>query len=211
MIVDADNPLALPRNCPNAGTKSPLDSPCRYSSGSTSAIFAVLRAHAGRIAEENRCRSPVSGSTRLSLTRGARHFHRASAGEHVARPMAAVAHHQPMPLRPNIGEPGDLRVDLRLRGLGQHPPRPFAHELVKHRRRSSRTIAVSRIRNYSEHRLVPSRPAFAAPLLAWNLPSVTREGTPLPKPIHRFQALLCGVEHRILIVSAAMTADHSLK
>src|SRR5258705_13559445 len=27
--------------------------------------------------------------------------------------------------------------------------------------------------------------------LAWNLSSVTREGTPHPKPIHRFQALLC--------------------
>src|SRR6185436_16717699 len=26
--------------------------------------------------------------------------------------------------------------------------------------------------------------------LAWNLSSVTREGTPHPKPIHRFQALL---------------------
>src|SRR4051812_42523886 len=26
--------------------------------------------------------------------------------------------------------------------------------------------------------------------LAWNLHSVTREGTPLPRPIHRFQALL---------------------
>src|SRR6185369_13435367 len=26
--------------------------------------------------------------------------------------------------------------------------------------------------------------------LAWNLQSVTREGTPHPKPIHRFQALL---------------------
>src|SRR3954454_17326785 len=26
--------------------------------------------------------------------------------------------------------------------------------------------------------------------LAWNLSSVTREGTPLPEPIHRFQALL---------------------
>src|SRR6187200_183293 len=28
--------------------------------------------------------------------------------------------------------------------------------------------------------------------LAWNLSSVTREGTPHPKPIHRFQALLNG-------------------
>jgi hypothetical protein len=34
-------------------------------------IFGVFRAHCGRIAEENRRRSPVPGSTPLSLTRGA--------------------------------------------------------------------------------------------------------------------------------------------
>jgi hypothetical protein len=31
-------------------------------------IFGVLRHHGGTIAEENRFRSPVSGSVRLSLT-----------------------------------------------------------------------------------------------------------------------------------------------
>jgi hypothetical protein len=31
-------------------------------------IFAVFRAHGGKIAEANRFRSPVSGSTRLSFT-----------------------------------------------------------------------------------------------------------------------------------------------
>ncbi len=71
MITAADSPAEEPRNWPSAGTKSPLDSPCRYSSGSTSVIFGVFRAQAGKIAEENRCRSPVTGSVRLSLTRGA--------------------------------------------------------------------------------------------------------------------------------------------
>ena len=71
MITAADSPAAEPRNWPRAGTKSPLDSPCRYSSGSTSVTFGVLRAHRGKIAEENRIRSPVAGSVRLSLTRGA--------------------------------------------------------------------------------------------------------------------------------------------
>jgi hypothetical protein len=71
VIVEADRPLALPRNCPSAGPKSFDESPCRYSSGSTCSICGVLRAHGGRIADENRCRSPVSGSTRLSLIRGA--------------------------------------------------------------------------------------------------------------------------------------------
>src|SRR3954449_534225 len=67
VIVEADSPLALPRNCPRAGTKSPDESPCRYSSGSTSPIFGVLRAHGGKIDEQNRCRSPVSGATRLAF------------------------------------------------------------------------------------------------------------------------------------------------
>jgi hypothetical protein len=34
-------------------------------------IFGVVRAQAGKIAGENRFRSPVSGPVRLSLTRGA--------------------------------------------------------------------------------------------------------------------------------------------
>ena len=33
-------------------------------------IFGVFRAHGGKIAEENRSRSPVAASMRLSLTRG---------------------------------------------------------------------------------------------------------------------------------------------
>ena len=70
MITAGDNPAELPRNWPSAGTKFPLDNPCKYSSGSTSVIFGVFRAHGGKIAEENRCRWPVTGSVRLSLTRG---------------------------------------------------------------------------------------------------------------------------------------------
>jgi hypothetical protein len=49
----------LPRNCSNAGPKSRLDIRCRYSNGSTSAIFGDFRAHAARILDEKRCRSPV--------------------------------------------------------------------------------------------------------------------------------------------------------
>lgn len=40
-------------------------------SGSTSVIFGDLRHQGGRIAEENRLRSPVVSSTRLSFTLGA--------------------------------------------------------------------------------------------------------------------------------------------
>lgn len=43
-----------------------------YGSGSTSSLICGdLRAHAGRIAKENCCRSTVSGSTRLPLIRDA--------------------------------------------------------------------------------------------------------------------------------------------
>ena len=71
VITGDDKPALEPRNWPSAGTKSPEDSPCRYSSGNTSLICGVLRAHGGKIAEENRIRSPVAGSVRLSFTRGA--------------------------------------------------------------------------------------------------------------------------------------------
>src|SRR6185312_14675051 len=79
-------------------------------------------------------------------------------------------HHQPMTLLvTNVSELGDVRLDLRPQGLGQHPPRTLSDDLVDYRRRSrprrTRTIAVSRIRNYSEHRVVPSRPALSAPVL----------------------------------------------
>src|SRR6185312_800388 len=75
-------------------------------------------------------------------------------------------HHQPMTLLvTNVSELGDVRLDLRPQGLGQHPPRTLSDDLVDYRRRSrprrTRTIAVSRIRNYSEHRVVPSRPALS--------------------------------------------------
>jgi hypothetical protein len=70
VITAGDRPAEEPRNWPSAGTKSPDDRPCKYSRGSTSVIFGVLRHHGGRIAEENRRRSPVTGSVRLSLTRG---------------------------------------------------------------------------------------------------------------------------------------------
>jgi hypothetical protein len=51
VIVEADRPLAEPRNCPSAGTKSPLESPCRYSSGRRSpSVRAPSRRAAVRIA-----------------------------------------------------------------------------------------------------------------------------------------------------------------
>jgi len=71
VITEADRPAPVPRNWPSAGAKSPEDRPCKYSNGSTAVTCGVLRAHGGKIAEENRARSPLAGSVRLSLTRGA--------------------------------------------------------------------------------------------------------------------------------------------
>src|SRR4029453_1737063 len=68
----ADSPAAEPKNASSAGTKSPVDSPCRYSSGSTSATLGLLRHQGGKITERNRTPSPLTGSTRRSLIRGAR-------------------------------------------------------------------------------------------------------------------------------------------
>ena len=69
-MTGPDRPADEPRNWPRAGTKSPDDRPCKYSSGSTSVTLGVLRAQAGRIAELNRFRSPVTASVCLSLSRG---------------------------------------------------------------------------------------------------------------------------------------------
>ena len=108
--------------------------------------------------------------------------------------MVAVAHHQATPvLVALVGESGAVGVHFGPQRLGQHPPRALPDEFVDQRRPggcSSRgTIAVGGIRNYSEHgSYLPDQRYRAG--LAWNLHSVTREGTPLPEPIHRFQALL---------------------
>ena len=48
VIVAADSPASEPRNCSNAGAKSELDRPCRYSSGNTSATRGDFRDHAGK-------------------------------------------------------------------------------------------------------------------------------------------------------------------
>src|ERR1700750_2732440 len=161
-IAAADSPAPVPGNGSRAGAKSPLDSPCRYNSGSTSAICGDLRAHAGKIADENRCRSPVSGSTRLSLTRGARTvtpalwnrevWCRTRGGQHLAFAVIPVAHHQPIPvLVDQVGEPLDVGGDLRPQGGREHLPGSVANNLIQ--QRTTRIALIGRIRvvNYREH------------------------------------------------------------
>jgi hypothetical protein len=94
-----------------------------------------LRHHGGRIAEANRARSPVSGSTRRSLTRRRGHLHRSGAGKHLAGLVGAVAHHQPEALGAALGgEPGNIGVDLGLQGFGEHPTGTFSDDVVDQRR-----------------------------------------------------------------------------
>jgi hypothetical protein len=54
VIAEADSPAPLPKNRSRAGPKSLVESPCRYSSGNTSATLGDLRDQTGKIAEENR-------------------------------------------------------------------------------------------------------------------------------------------------------------
>ena len=49
LITGADSPAVEPRNCPSAGTKSPVERPCRYSSGNTSVIFGVFLGEFARV------------------------------------------------------------------------------------------------------------------------------------------------------------------
>jgi hypothetical protein len=56
VITDAESPFADPKNSDNAGTKSPVDMPCKYINGSASTTFGDLRDHGGTSALENRAR-----------------------------------------------------------------------------------------------------------------------------------------------------------
>jgi hypothetical protein len=49
-MVEADSPALDPKNSASAGAKSPVDSPCSYSSGSTSVTLGERRTQRGRIA-----------------------------------------------------------------------------------------------------------------------------------------------------------------
>jgi hypothetical protein len=119
---------------------------------------------------------------------------RAGRGEDLAGLVRAVAHHQPASVGVALaGEPGDVVVDLRRQGLGEHPAGTLADELVDQRRtiRSAGIIRVASSRNYGEHG--PYLPdSVAAPVL---LESLKITGRVRPDVvIHRFQH--CSVSRR---------------
>src|SRR5262249_36503136 len=123
------------------------------------------------------------------------HLHRTGTGGHVPRLVIAVAHHQPAAVLVTlVDEPGAVGIDLGPQRLGQHPPGTLAHDPIDYKRRPERhhrgrTLTVGIIRVCREHEpYLPDQRCRSG--LAWSLNSVTREGTLLPSPIHRFQALL---------------------
>jgi hypothetical protein len=159
VITGPESPAELPRNWPSAGTKSPLESPCRYSSGSTSLIFGVLRHHGGKIAEENLARCPVSGSTRRSLTRGAVTSTAPAEVSTLPGLVRTVAHDQPAAVLVALVDVArDVVLDLGLQRLGQRPSGTLADQLVDQRRRAvpAGVISVASSRNYGEHGSYPS-------------------------------------------------------
>jgi len=69
--------------------------------------------------------------------------------------VVAVAHDQAVAVLVTlVGERGDVGVHLGLEGLGQHPPRALADDLVDQRWRAGRravAVAVVGVRDYGEH------------------------------------------------------------
>src|SRR5215211_9385616 len=115
VITDGDSPAELPKNSVNAGVKSPVDSPCRYSSGSTSATLGLLRHHGGTIELLNVALAPVSGSTRAVIDSRRSDLHRARHRGDRARSSMTVTGHQPVTVLITFAQPlGDVGVGLGL-------------------------------------------------------------------------------------------------
>ena len=109
--------LGVPRNCPSAGTKSPDESPCRYSSGSTSLDLRGL----ARPRRQDRRREPLplTGFRVDTLVVDPRRVHRPPRPRRWSPPrlVVAVAHHQPPPV---------LVATRRRTGRSRRRPRPAA-------------------------------------------------------------------------------------
>jgi hypothetical protein len=104
-----------------------------------------LRHHGGRIFEENRIRSPVASSTRLSFTRGAV----TSTGPAAVVTVMAVADHQSAPGHVRLGSQLSYApVDFGLQCGRKHPARALADDLVDQGAGLGRTVGV----HYAEHR-----------------------------------------------------------
>jgi hypothetical protein len=131
-MVEADSPAPDPKNSANAGAKSPVDSPCRYSSSQHLGDLRRAAHPAGQDRADvlhsltgGRVGAPVIHPRAADLDRpGA---HRQGPGWGVA-----VADHQPpAALVDLVGVGGQVGVHLRFQGLGQHPAGALAGQLVQ--------------------------------------------------------------------------------
>jgi hypothetical protein len=112
-----------------------------------------LRAHGGKITEENRDRAPVTSSVRLSLTRGALTW---TAPEDVSTSRGAAD-----PLRTTSRRPtastwsawASTYAATSAQRRRQHPPRTITHDLIEHRptRRAVDSTPLL-LGDYREHR-----------------------------------------------------------
>src|SRR5690606_6793536 len=126
------SPAAEPKNSSRAGTKSPVDMPCRYSSGSTSVTFGLLRHHGATMAERNRWRPPEAGVDATVVHPGRLDLDGTRRRGDGARLGMPVADHQPSPLLVALVDEGShVGVDLSLQRGGQHPAGPLPHDLVQ--------------------------------------------------------------------------------
>jgi len=157
VIEAADSPAPEPKNCSSAAPKSPVESPCRYSRGSTSAICGDLRAQKPL---------PLTGIGVHTAVVDPRcgHRHRPSRGQDVPLAVATVAHHQAPAVIVNlINKLFHVRCNLGLQRRSQHLPSTIADDPIK-QRSTCTSVVVGRLRiiNYREHgRTFPNQRANA--------------------------------------------------
>lgn len=129
------------------GAKSPVDSRCRHSSGSTSATFDERRTQPG----QDRADGPHSlAGGRVGapvIPPRAADLDRPGPSQGPGWGVAVADHQPPATLVDLVGVGGQVGVHLRFQGLGQHPAGAFAGQLVQSRRNSGRACSSVTTRN----------------------------------------------------------------
>src|SRR5713226_98786 len=184
VMAAADSPAEVPKNSARAGTKSFVDSPCRYSRGRTSATFGERREYGGRIELRNRERSPVDPAV---VHPGRGHLDGPGPGDHGPPPGRAVADHQSTaPAISSLPVSFQIGVHLRLQGHGAHLLGHSAADLIQG---EDELLAGPLISEYPEHR----RTSFRRRINAGNSDQWSTGGyaTPITRSrIHNFRSYL---------------------
>jgi hypothetical protein len=110
---------SLPSRAASASWKSPVDTPRRYKTGSSTSKLVVRRAQRGRIWEVKRTRSPVSARGPVTDL-GSPYLDRADPGlDGTFRAMAVADDAGPAIGQPLVGHRGQEGFGLRLDRLGE--------------------------------------------------------------------------------------------